>query len=106
MNNIGVGFIGAGDIASIHKAALLEVPGVRITAVYDVDEARAKRLGAEVGAKLCRNAEEVAHSPNVDVVYVLTPQPAHFEMAAIALDAGKHTFVEKPVSLRKQDISE
>jgi len=106
MNNIGVGFIGAGDIASIHKAALLEVPGVRITAVYDVDEARAKRLGAEVGAKLCRSAEEVAHSPNVDVVYVLTPQPAHFEMAAIALDAGKHTFVEKPVSLRKQDISE
>lgn len=53
MRENGVGFIGPGDIASIHRAALLRVPGVEIVAVYDLDDARSKHLAADTGAKVC-----------------------------------------------------
>jgi predicted dehydrogenase len=106
MEEIRVGFIGAGDIASIHKAALLQVPAVRLTAVYDVEPAKSKRLAADVDAKACLSVEELVNSSDVDVVYVLTPQPAHHQGAILSLEARKHTFVEKPVSLSHREIEE
>jgi len=106
MTDIGIGFIGAGDIASIHKVALTSVPGVRIVGVYDVDDTRSRRLAADTEAKVCRTAQELVELPAVDVVYVLTPQRFHYERALLALRASKHTFVEKPVSFSTEEIAE
>lgn len=106
MQEIRVGFIGAGDIASIHKAALLQIPAVRLTAIYDLEPSKSKRLAADIGAKVCLSAEELVNSSNVDVVYVLTPQPAHYECVILSLEARKYTFVEKPVSLSQKQIAE
>lgn len=106
MREIRVGFIGAGDIASIHKVALLRIPAVKITNVFDIDSARSTQLASETGAKVCRSAKELVESADVDVVYVLTPQRHHYEGAILALGAGKHTFIEKPVSLSTTEIAE
>jgi predicted dehydrogenase len=106
MRETGVGFIGPGDIASIHRAALLRVPGVKIVAVYDIDDARSKRLAADRGAKVCGSAQELIDSGAVDVVYVLTPQRVHYEGATLALRARKHTFIEKPVSISREETAE
>ena len=99
MREIRIGFIGAGDIASIHKVALLRMSGVTITRVFDVDNSRSTKLASETGAIVCNSAKELVESEDVDVVYVLTPQRHHYEGATLALTAGKHTFIEKPVSL-------
>jgi predicted dehydrogenase len=104
VREIRVGFIGAGDIATIHKAALLRIPGVKIAALYDVNSAKCGRVAADVDAKICESAKELVDS--VDVVYVLTPQRYHHEGAVLALSAGKHTFIEKPVSLSRTEIAE
>ena len=101
-----MGFIGAGDVARIHKAALLKVPGAKLVAVYDVDQAKSRELAADVGAQICGTADALASLPDVDVVYVLTRQEAHHANVLLALEAGKHTFVEKPVSFRREEILE
>jgi predicted dehydrogenase len=106
MQEIRVGFIGAGDIASIHKAALLQVPAVKLTAIYDLDPTKSKQLAADIGAKVCQSAEELVNSAGLDAVYVLTPQPVHYQYAILSLQARKHTFIEKPVSLSQREIAE
>ena len=37
--------------------------------------------------------------PDLDVVYIATPHNAHLPHALLALQAGKHTLVEKPLAL-------
>ena len=102
--SVGVGFIGAGNIAQIHKSALLKIPDVRLKAVFDVDEHKSRKLAADVAAKVCASADELVSTRGVDVVYILTPLPAHYENSVRALRAGKHTFVEKPVSLSRDEL--
>jgi predicted dehydrogenase len=106
MKEIRVGFIGAGDIANIHKTALLRIPGVKLTAVYDIENAKSSHLASSVGAKIFSGVQDLVESPEVDVVYILTPQRCHYEAAILSLKAGKHTFIEKPVSLSKAEIRE
>ncbi len=43
--------------------------------------------------------ESLVADPDVDIVYVATPHSRHFEDAALALQAGKHVLIEKPVTL-------
>lgn len=43
--------------------------------------------------------EALVGDPDVDIVYVATPHSRHFEDAALALQAGKHVLIEKPVTL-------
>ncbi len=101
-----MGFIGAGDVARIHKAALLKVPGAKLVAVYDVDQAKSRELAADAGAQICGSADELVSATDVHVVYVLTRQDAHHQNVLLSLEAGKHTFVEKPVSFRREEIQE
>jgi predicted dehydrogenase len=54
--------------------------------------------GSDAGQKL------IAHG--VDVVCVATPDNRHFELARLALEAGKHVLIEKPSVLRLQDLDE
>jgi predicted dehydrogenase len=104
MQQVGIGFIGCGDVAYIHKVALRKVPIAKVVAVYDLDEDKSRKLAADIGARVCQSAEDLVSAAGVDVVYVLTPQAAHHENVMRALHAGKHTFVEKPVSFSREEI--
>ena len=44
--------------------------------------------------------------PNVDVVYVATPHPFHLEGARLALEAGKHVLIEKPLAMNAREARE
>lgn len=43
--------------------------------------------------------EALVADPEVDIVYVATPHPYHLENAALALNAGRHVLIEKPITL-------
>lgn len=102
--SIGIGFIGTGDIAKIHKTSLARCEGVRLTAVYDINMDATAAFAEGTGACVCRSPTELVQHKDVDAVFVLTPLKSHFENAMLALEAGKHTFVEKPVSVSKDEI--
>ncbi len=44
------------------------------------------------------SVERVLADPNVDAVVIATPVHTHYDLAAQALQAGKHMFVEKPLA--------
>jgi predicted dehydrogenase len=43
---------------------------------------------------------------SLDAVVVATPVPTHYELAKLALEAGKHVFVEKPPAMKSAEIDE
>jgi predicted dehydrogenase len=56
-------------------------------------------LGIETTAKF----NDVVNDPEIDAAIIATPVRFHFEMAKKTLDAGKHTFVEKPMAYSSQE---
>src|SRR4029453_8191328 len=44
--------------------------------------------------------------PELEAVVIATPVPTHYELAKLALDAGKPVFVEKPPAMRAQEMEE
>ncbi|WP_353827723.1 Gfo/Idh/MocA family protein [Agromyces sp. SYSU T0242] len=93
-----VGIVGLGVISRAYLDTLEGHPGVRITAVADLDESRA-RLAADAidGCRALTTAELVA-DPAVETVLNLTIPAAHAEVALAAIAQGKDVFGEKPLA--------
>jgi myo-inositol 2-dehydrogenase/D-chiro-inositol 1-dehydrogenase len=96
MEQLKIGIVGAGYIGGVHASVLARDERVRITAVHDVDAARAEHLARASGASICRSAEELIE--RVDAVYITTPNTKHTELAIAAAASGKHVFCEKPMA--------
>ncbi|MBI1840761.1 MAG: Gfo/Idh/MocA family oxidoreductase [Verrucomicrobia bacterium] len=97
--DVRVGVIGFGGRGKDHLGGLSKLPGVRITALCDVDEA-VMRAEAEKrpGAETHKDLRRLLDSKNVDVVTVATPNHWHSLAAIWAIQAGKDVYLEKPVS--------
>ncbi len=96
---INVGFIGAGDIASTHAAALAEIDGARLAVVFDRDKERANALAQQVGAKVVTSLDALFSFSGLDIVYILTPPSVHAEQIIAASQAGLPVMCEKPLTL-------
>jgi predicted dehydrogenase len=99
------GIIGAGEIAARSFAPGLSVaPGNRLTAVYsrslDKAQAFAGRFHVE---RACDSLDKLLADPQVDAVYIATPNSLHAEQAVRAAQAGKHVLVEKPMAITAAD---
>lgn len=91
-----VGIIGFGLAGQTFHAPLVRTtPGMAITAVASSDAAKVRAaLGPSV--TVLADARALAVSELVDLVVVASPNATHFELAALALGAGKHVVVDKP----------
>ncbi len=58
------------------------------------------------GARWAGSLEEMLADPALDAVVIATPVPTHYELAKLALEAGKHVFVEKPPAMTGSEIDE
>jgi len=95
---IGYGF--AGKI--FHSPFVSAVPGLELSAIVtnSCTPARSPQAAAEAypNARILSTPEEAFADPNIDLIVVATPNSSHFEIAAHALNAGKHVVVDKPLS--------
>ena len=93
-----IGVIGAGFIGAVHahaaRRARARVVGTVASSPAGTEQAVA-RLGAERGFG---SAEELAISPDIDVVHICTPNHLHRPLAEAAMAAGKHVICEKPLA--------
>ncbi|MCO6493247.1 MAG: Gfo/Idh/MocA family oxidoreductase [Phaeodactylibacter sp.] len=72
---------------------------VKLTGVCDVFDVYAEEAVASFpGCKRYRNYEEMINSPDIDAVVIATPDHWHAPMSIAALQAGKHVYVEKPMT--------
>lgn len=95
-NTLRVGIIGFGLAGQTFHAPLVKTtPGMRITAVASSD---AHKVHAALGDSVTVLADPraLAASELVDLVIIASPNATHFELASLALGAGKHVVVDKP----------
>src|SRR5688500_64009 len=65
---------------------------------------RAQLVASEPGVRLYDDT--VALLADVDAVPIVVPTPAHYEIARAALAAGKHVFIEKPITATLEQAEE
>jgi phthalate 4,5-cis-dihydrodiol dehydrogenase len=82
---------------------LAQHPHIKITAAADIDQAQLDKFQSEFQGEIYLKAEELCQSPNVDVVYIATPNQFHTEHTLAALDRYKHVLVEKPMALTLEE---
>jgi predicted dehydrogenase len=94
------GILGTGGIASAFAADLSHVGDAQAVAVgsrtLSTAEAFAERFDI---TRSHGSYDDLVQDPDVDVVYVSTPHPMHYDCAMLAIRAGKHVLVEKPFTL-------
>lgn len=97
-----VGLIGPGGMGSNHLRQLAEQADVEIAYVCDVDAERldaAARTAEDMTGHRpegVRDLRRVLDDATVDAVWIATPDHWHAPATILALDAGKHVYVEKP----------
>jgi len=103
---VGVGFFGAGDISILHARAVAKAHGAKLVGLWNRGQDRAAQRAAEFGCRNFSSPEALVNDPTVDAVFVLTNLETHLEYTKLALNAGKHVLVEKPVGASVAEIEE
>jgi myo-inositol 2-dehydrogenase / D-chiro-inositol 1-dehydrogenase len=96
---IRVGVIGTGKIGQDHIRRLMRVlSGAGVTAVADIDAAKACAIAEGVGARAEASAHDLIGARDVDAIVVTSIGPTHEEFVVAALAADKPVFCEKPLA--------
>ena len=94
------GIIGTGSIARTFAHDLTLVAGGDLVAIGSRTTSAAVAFAREFGVERAHGSyEALVADPGVDVVYVATPHPFHYDNARLALAAGKPVLVEKPFTM-------
>ena len=91
-----VGVVGCGHLGSIHARVYTEIPGVELCGVHDVDQGKSAAVAERLG---CPRHETLASlAAAADALSICVPTTAHCDVAMVALAAGCHVLVEKPIA--------
>ena len=101
------GVIGTGWIAERFVAALQKLTTQQVVAVGSRTTSTAEEFARRFGIPHAHGSyEDLVADPEVDVVYVATPHNGHRPHAELALEAGKHVLIEKPITLNAAEAQE
>ncbi|HEY6367897.1 MAG TPA: Gfo/Idh/MocA family oxidoreductase [Candidatus Binatia bacterium] len=78
---------------------IASLPYVKITAAADTRADALEKFLAAYGGEAFNSVEAMCDSPNVDAVYIATPNQLHARHVIAAAERGKHVIVEKPMAL-------
>lgn len=106
MNTIGIGFIGAGDIANLHAEAINDLTGAKLIGLWNRTPEKAKAKAEQFGCKTYDSVEELLADAEIDAVFILTNMETHCEYTIQAAQAGKHVLVEKPAASNCTELKE
>jgi predicted dehydrogenase/nucleoside-diphosphate-sugar epimerase len=99
MKTTKVAFVGAGNIAETHAAALTRIDGPRLAAIVDSNAARAASFAKKWGAaNVYDSVGALVAAGGIEAAHVLVPPPLHRPVAQPLLEAGIPVFLEKPMA--------
>ena len=103
MKKYGVGVVGCGNISDIYLANINHMfDNLKLIGVADLSEEKAKLQAEKYGTEVFTTDELLVH-PEVDIILNITTPKTHRLICEMALNAGKHVYVEKPLSLNMED---
>lgn len=98
MKPFGIGLIGCGNISETYARLIPLFRGLKLVACADRLPERAKAAASVWGVNAL-SPEALFASPDVDIIVNLTVPAEHFGVSRAALEAGKHVWTEKPLTL-------
>ena len=102
MKKVNAGIIGCGTISSIYFRNCLAFQALDIKGCADLNAEAAKAKAEEFGVK-AYTVEEILADPEIEIIINLTIPAAHGEVSLRALEAGKHVYSEKPLSISVEE---
>ena len=96
---IKVGVVGCGYWGPNLIRNLRQSPDCQLKAICDMSEQRLRHMRRlHSGVAATNRFEDLLNDTEIDAVVIATPVRFHYEMAKASLNAGKHTFIEKPMA--------
>ena len=99
---LGVGIIGCGNISWAYLKLSSLFKGIEVRAVADVNMAAAEARAKEFGLK-AQTVKDLLKNKDIDIVVNLTVPAVHYKVSKQILEAGKHVYSEKPLTLSYKD---
>jgi predicted dehydrogenase len=101
------GIIGTGFIAGEFAKGLTSVPQAQLLGVASKQAANAETFSQVFGIpRFYRSCEELVQDPDIDVVYIGTPNYTHKDLSILCLEAGKPILCEKPFTVNAAQAQE
>jgi phthalate 4,5-cis-dihydrodiol dehydrogenase len=91
---VGLGMAGAGIVP-----AIAAMPNANLVGAVDVNPRALASFRDQYGAKTYGSIEELCRDPDVDTVWIATPNVFHCPHTVLAAEAGKNVVVEKPMAI-------
>ncbi len=98
------GVLGAGHLGKIHLKLLKQSEEYELVGFYDANKKNAENIASEFGYKMFDDLDELIAA--VDMIDVVTPTLSHFDVAKKVISAGKHLFIEKPITNTFEEAEE
>lgn len=99
---LGVGIMGCGNISTTYFRLAPLFRGLKVLACADLNENAAQMRAEEYGVKAQSVADLLAND-ELDVIVNLTIPAAHFSVSKAILEAGKHVYSEKPLTITLEE---
>lgn len=99
--NIKIAVLGTGHLGSIHTRLWNTADNAELIGIYEPNPEQAKKVADENNVQIFASLGEAFAS--VDAVTIASPTLFHYELAVAAIKAGKHCFIEKPITATYQE---
>src|SRR5260370_12836092 len=107
MEKIRWGILSTGWIANLFAEGLTALDDATLVAVGSRSQSSADAFGEKWNVPhRHRSYVALANDPDVEVIYVGTPHPYHYENTLTCLNAGKNALVEKPFAMNARQARE
>ena len=101
MNKIKLGLVGLGHLGKIHLKCILQIPEIILVGCFDVNQESAQSICKEFGVVHYESIDQLIQ--DAEAIDIVTPTTTHYDIASMAIRAGKHCFIEKPVTQTLQE---
>lgn len=104
---IRLALIGTFWLTETFVKALDHVPGVTLSGVCSRSAERASAfIGDRPHVRIYTDPRSLAEDPDIDAVYIATPNVTHYELSKLMLESGKHVLCEKPICVHLEEYDE
>jgi predicted dehydrogenase len=95
---INIGVIGYGYWGPNLVRNFSETPGLNVASVSDLDPAKLELVRKRHACSTTTNFRDLLDDTSIDAIAIATPVSTHYDLAMAALKAGKHVWLEKPMT--------
>ncbi|WP_200801540.1 Gfo/Idh/MocA family protein [Bacillus sinesaloumensis] len=103
MSTVKLGIIGCGTISSIYMENVQKFDHLELVACADLDVSRAQLQAEKYGIPKAYSVNELLADDEIQLVINLTIPRAHASVSLQALEAGKHVYTEKPLTVSREE---